>query len=229
MTTGSLLGPGRDPLNAWKTKSNDALELKLVRTTEDGTISGEEFAPEFTYPVFGEKEEIFGYRDLHVKLHYAAGSLATYFGIEYAQQYDERTRKVDDIPQLLSEHMSPGYTDNYDAFLDTVRRDETEFRPFGEKFYEYELDDRDGSGTNDGVVFEMYKCNFSTPGCKQYHKRIQLFLLWFIEGASFIEDTDPNWDLVFVYEKRKRNGQDIYSVVGYMTYYPFFYYPDKKR
>ena len=53
--------------------------------------------------------------------------------------------------------MSKGYTDNYDVFLESVRKDESEFRPFGEKFHEYELETRDGSGDDDGVVYEMYK------------------------------------------------------------------------
>ncbi|KAJ3041466.1 histone acetyltransferase 1 [Rhizophlyctis rosea] len=221
MTTGSLLGPRKD--GAWTVSSNDALELKLVRTNGDD-LEGEEFHPEFTYPVFGDEETIIGYQDLKIQLHYAAGSLATYLGIDYSAK-STGSPKPQDVVKILADFMAP---DNYDAFLATVRRDETEFRPMGEKFHEYELENRDGSEEG-GVVYEMYKCTFATPKCKEYHKRVQLFLLWFIEGASFIEDTDENWELIFLYEKRNRSGQDVYSLVGYMTYYPFFYYPDKKR
>ncbi len=69
----------------WVTDSNQALELKLgerprspanpVRAEDDDALlvgadraAVESFHPTFTYPIFGDQEKIFGYRDLDIKV-----------------------------------------------------------------------------------------------------------------------------------------------------------------
>jgi histone acetyltransferase 1 len=38
----------------------------------DELVTSEPFSPAFTYPIFGEKEQIFGYRGLDIKVRSAA-------------------------------------------------------------------------------------------------------------------------------------------------------------
>ncbi|KAJ3288168.1 histone acetyltransferase 1 [Borealophlyctis nickersoniae] len=211
----------------WVTSANDSMYLRLVRSSDpaEDNLHGA-FQPEFTYPVFGDEEAIFGYKDLKIELFYAAGSLFTYLGIEHGQKINDQapgTPRAQDVPAILGEKLAPGFTDNYDVFVQKMREDEDQFKPMGEKFHEYQLE-----GDDSGTVYEIYKCTFSTPRFKEYHQRLQLFLLWFIEGASFLED-DEKWEIALVFEKRDEGGKDVYSIIGYATYYPFFYYPDKRR
>ena len=63
----------------------------------------------------------------------------------------------------------------------------------GEKTGEYTLESSPNS------VFELYRCSFETPRFKAYHRRLQLFLLFFIEAASYIEETDEAWEVILVY------------------------------
>ncbi|KAJ3205576.1 histone acetyltransferase 1 [Dinochytrium kinnereticum] len=120
--------------------------------------------------------------------------------------------------------MPSDFTDNHDLFMDWVRRDERVFRPVGDKVHEY------GVPGVDGARYEMYRCKFSTPGFKEYHRRLQVFLLWFIEGASYIDEKDENWECTLVFERREKGaGAQVYSVVGYATAYAFFHFPDKRR
>jgi len=42
-------------------------------------------------------------------------------------------------------------------------------------------------------MLSLLKCSLSTPGFNEYHRRLQLFLLWTIEGASYIDETDKKW------------------------------------
>lgn len=51
------------------------------------------FQPEFTYPLFGEDETIFGYKNLSIKLRFAAHDLRSHLHISY----DEKFKPVDDI------------------------------------------------------------------------------------------------------------------------------------
>lgn len=66
-----------------------------------------DFAPTFTYPIFGEQEIIYGYRDLVIKLQFASGSLRNYLGIEYEGE-PLTGDKVIDIEQTLYEFIPPG-------------------------------------------------------------------------------------------------------------------------
>ncbi|KAJ2109475.1 histone acetyltransferase 1, partial [Coemansia sp. RSA 921] len=93
----------------WATESNAAVFIRLISgETESGVVQamnseegdeeeneeGEgadviEFHPEFTYPIYGEHERIFGYKGLSINLNYAAGSLATYFNIKYTKRIEQ--------------------------------------------------------------------------------------------------------------------------------------------
>ncbi|KAJ3191391.1 hypothetical protein HK101_007817 [Irineochytrium annulatum] len=220
----------------WTSDSNEMMELKLVHASDShprdaANASQEEatrtFHPEFTYPLFGEEQVVFGYRRPVVRLHYAAGSLATYLGFTYAERIDddesERGAKAQDVMKTLQEHVPAGFMHDYGAFIETVKRDERTFRPMGEKVFEYQV-----SGRPD-AKYEVFRCSFRTPGFKAYHNRLQLFLLLFIEGASYIED-DDKWEISLVFEMTNNvDGSISYFLVGYTTVYAFYSYPDKKR
>ncbi|TPX64464.1 hypothetical protein SpCBS45565_g05839 [Spizellomyces sp. 'palustris'] len=236
--------PNNEPstLDDWAVSSNDALCLRLgtvvslhryqcFKLSQSALVQPEDmdseidtFHPEFTYPVFGMEETINGYQNLKIKLYYAAGSLATYVGISYDNRRESNgSQQPDDIMALLSEKIPPGggIAVDYHEFMRTVQEDEQTFVPFGTKMYEFESDG--------DVSYEVYKCTFKTPGFKEYHRRLQVFLLWFIEGASFLEENDERWEMALLFERQKKDEKSIYSIVGYATYYPFFHYPDRLR
>ena len=118
------------------------------------------------------------------------------------------------------------------------------------------------------VVYEMYRVSVSiqcrrrahdrfqstwaTPGFKEYHRRMQIFILLYIEGGSFVQvsfreaealsmmytdrvipsqEDEDNWEFVVLYERRKRPGSGIFSYhfVGYCSVFPFWCYPDSVR
>jgi hypothetical protein len=152
-------------LNAWITDSTSALTIKLI---SDPVVHAEKaFKPLFTYPVFGEEgyyilhlitEKIFGYKQLSITLSYAAGSLATYFSIHYASKLGDTqststlalTAPPENVFEKLTSVLPGDYYDNYDAFMDRVRLDSTQFKPMqlGEKVHEYSMNES---------IFEIYK------------------------------------------------------------------------
>ncbi|KAJ2313558.1 hypothetical protein IWW51_006100, partial [Coemansia sp. RSA 2702] len=56
---------------------------------EEGGADVIQFHPAFTYPIYGEHERIFGYKGLQLNLSYAAGSLATFFEVQYAKRIEQ--------------------------------------------------------------------------------------------------------------------------------------------
>ncbi|KAI8580779.1 hypothetical protein K450DRAFT_235937 [Umbelopsis ramanniana AG] len=219
-------------LEAYGCNTTEATELRLVRPNASLGASTRyvEFNPEFTYPIFGEQEIAFGYKDLAIQLYYASGSLATYFHLDYAEKFqgvassssEAEPLAADDIEGKLREFIPHDYMTNYDRFLEKVKEDEASFRPLGEKVHEYSL--------NDGKdQFEIYKSSFSSEKFRTYHERMQLFMLLYVEGSSYIDSEDDKWSIYTIFKREDAADVTSYHFVGYATLYPFFCWPDKIR
>lgn len=150
------------------------------------------FHPEFAHQIFGESECIFGYKDLKIRLFYTAGPLNMYFGTKYASRINDIQNdglKGGDVVGAVSKLLTTGcYYTNIDEFLGKLDKEES-FQPFGEKVYEWKVDLENNAERH----FEIYECNVHTPGFLAFHARLQTFLLWFVDAASFIDTNDPQW------------------------------------
>ena len=131
----------------------------------------------------------------------------------------------DDVVAAVAKFLPKDYTSNADAFLASLA-EQGAFVPPGCKAKEY----RSARVDEQDAVFEVYKCNGATPGFAAYHERLQTFLIWFIEAASFIDLDDDDWTAFVLYSKRRTSaGGSLYRPMGYMTVYDFYAYPNGKR
>lgn len=168
-----------------------------VRNREDVECSGDDdkdtFHPAYAHQVFDESENIFGYRDLKVRLYYTAGALNMYLGLKYSQRVDDLHQpefKADNVNGKISDLLSSGcYYTNMDEFLKTLSVDD-DFLPFGEKVDSVQVEQVvNGRQRN----FEFYRCDMQTKGFASFHVRLQTFLMWFVDAASYIDADDPSW------------------------------------
>ena len=53
------------------------------------------------------------------------------------------------------------------------------------------------------LEFEVYKTDIEAIGFRDFHERIQPFLLFFVDAASYIDVDDDRWDyyLLYVYNQ----------------------------
>ncbi|OJA07596.1 hypothetical protein AZE42_06279 [Rhizopogon vesiculosus] len=222
----------------WTADANDALTLSLVRAKEDKQVLGdeetyEEFHPAFTYPIYGEDEKIYGYQDLVIDLRFASGSLAQYLSVRYAEKLDASTT-VDNVEGILKEFIPPDYDTDEEAFLSRVEEDAVSFRPIGKLIHSYTRPapstSESTSATSEAVEFEVYHATWKDPGFREYHRRMQLFILLYIEAGSYINEDDDAWEFSVLYEKRKRqSGTETYHFIGYSSLYNFYCFPEKLR
>lgn len=129
---------------------------------------------------------------MHIRLYYSAGPLNIYLGHKYSAKIDDVNsggQKADDVVNSVSKLLTTGcYYTNIDEFLSKVDKDAS-FQPFGEKIHSWQIE----TDKNEVRTFEIYECNRSTPGFLAYHARLQTFLLWFVDAASYIDSDDPQW------------------------------------
>ncbi|PFH52471.1 hypothetical protein AMATHDRAFT_139905 [Amanita thiersii Skay4041] len=234
----------------WTADSNQALSLSFVRSTADSQVLAEgesysNFHPAFTYPLYGEDETIYGYKDLAIDLRFSSGSLVQYLNVKYSEKLPSTT--VDDVEGILADFIPPGFLRDEATFLQQVETDAESFRPHGELVDSYTrpspqaISRSKGKSTGigigelkseDTIEYEVYHSTWDTPGFKEYHRRLQLLVLLYIEGGSYINDDEDSWEFMVLYEKRKRKAPSAistYHLVGYSSLYNFYHFPEKVR
>jgi len=173
------------------------------------------FNPEYTNQIFGEEEKIKGYRNLQVNIHMTSGNLYAYLDIASTYKAPDAT----DIQTALVDNcFLQGLVESKDDFI-VKMQEEKSFKPYGTRLKEY-------NGADSSESYEIYHCTFGTPGFKAYNKRLQVFLLFLIDAASYLDDNEENWDYYIIYRKSQQN---IYTIVGYTTVYNFYQSTKKKR
>jgi histone acetyltransferase 1 len=78
------------------TNSNDAITISLVAPSSTGVRKLHSFSPKFTYPIFGDEEQIFGYKGLNISLRYNISDLRPNLNIKY----DKKTKPIGDEEPL---------------------------------------------------------------------------------------------------------------------------------
>jgi len=210
------------PLKEFVVDANESLKFKLVEKASDLDGDNNSFPPEMTHQIYGENEVIFGYKDLRINLMMSSGSLQSFLSYSYGQKVDPAKTdgvKADDVIDPLIKILAPGsFTENKDEFIKYLASTkETGFRPMGELLHNFK--------SKDDETFEVYMCTEATPGFREYHQRLQAWIMFYIDAASFIDIDDENWRFFLLFKKHGvSGGEQHYSVAGYMTVYEYYAY-----
>lgn len=212
------------------------------------------FHPTFTYPIYGEAETIYGYKGLAIDLDVASGSLVPLLDIKYRAKNEATTAKLDDVEGQLKEFLPSDYisastsSSAKEEFATALEKSSSSFKPLGDKVHSYtrrKVNKGKGKSSNvaslassalpeddpEARVFEVYRSTWDTPGFREYHRRMQLFVLLFIEGASYIQEEESNWEFFTLYEKAtsEEKGTTTWHFMGYTSLYKFWCWPDSSR
>jgi histone acetyltransferase 1 len=175
----------------WAVKSNEALELTLLSPSGENPLT---FHPEFTYPIFGNSETIYGYRRLKISLSLAGWDMRGLMKVSWSQKLD--SSEVEDPAAVLAEYLSKGSIHREIAeFLLDIFDDKKDFKlylanpvfnPLGELIDSYELH---------GNSYLVYRSSLSDPNTLAVVNRLQVFVVLLIEGGSYIDDEDDRWQI----------------------------------
>jgi len=208
--------------------ANEALSFRFVKNAEEFEKEDEKsrFPPEMTHQIYGDNENIFGYKDLKINLTMSSGSLYSYINYTYSGKVDPaKTDGVtpDDVVTPLIKILAPGsFTESKEEFTKHLAStDETGFRPMGEMVHSFKSNDK---------TFEVYKCDESTPRFREYHERLQAWIMFYIDAASYIDIDDDSWRFFLLFEKHgAAGGEQHYAVAGYLTAYEYYAYGREKN
>jgi len=222
MTMGEDLKLGSSALADFVMDGNEALEFKMVRNEKDFFDADAAFKPEMCHQVYGDNENVFGYKELKICLYMSAAGLRSYVSHTFTDKVDPaKTDGVtaDDVISPLIGILSPGsFTQSKEQFFRELQsEEEMGFRPCGELVHSF-------TAAQSSKQFEVYKCRESTPGFREYHQRLQTWIMFYIDAASFIDMDDDSWRFFLLFEKSGRTGECHYAVAGYLTVYQYYAY-----
>lgn len=247
----------RKELQDFVVRANDVIFMKLIRRESDvEDHEKDSFHPDFTHQIFGESENIFGYKDLKVLVYYTSASMKRFVSVSFREKIPAAISKgvePDDILATIREHIPGPFCTNIDQFTGYLR-EESSFRPVGDKLNQFTPSKCAGNrvsckrlcyllsvsnGPSFCQVFEVYHSDMSVPGFRERHEQMQSWIMWLIDGASYIDIEDERWEFLSMYEKtgdQSSNGSSHlngssahYHFVGYCTVYRYYAYPDKLR
>jgi len=203
--------------------SNDAIVLSLVAPTPNGLKTvGHSFHPKFTYSIFGEAEEIFGYQNLQIQLRWHASDLRPNLSISYSKKFQAvgDTEPVD-IEGALREFLPDSAFQKKSDWEKAMSNVPQDWTPPGKLIRTF---------TAPNGTFEVWKGNLADPAVAQLLNRVQILVPLFIEGGTKINTDEPDadrWTVFFLYQKKELTDScctNPYVFVGYCTVYRFFHF-----
>lgn len=232
-----ISGSGR---GQYVTDTNEALDIKLVRTTADIESDSTTFHPEMSHQVYGDSESVYGYTGLKIQLYYSAARLTTYAGFTFKAQVssecptngagdgDEEVR-ADPVLEPLAEWLQRPFCTNLSEFS-RLLQDDAQFNPPGEKVHQF-IGRRLAQEPDTPRTFEVFSAGVDTPGLRDFHERLQTFLLWYIDAASYIDTDDSHWRFFLCFERYRgdASGEECVAIAGYATVYDYYAYPNHVR
>ena len=95
--------------SAGSTNANEALKISFVQAAPGSPKVLSSFHPQFTYPIFGDEERIFGYQGLKLNLRFAAHDLRPNLEVLYDKKFKAvGDTKATDIEETLKEWTPEG-------------------------------------------------------------------------------------------------------------------------
>lgn len=197
----------------WWTSSNEAVLVSLVTPTDTGVKTLDTFHPEYTNNIFGEKEQIFGYKGLRINLQYNASDMLPNLKVSWKKKYQPTAdEEALDINEVLSEFLPEVAFQKQSDFETRLKSLPNNWTPPGTLVTSF---------NNKHGDFEVYSGKITDPAVKQLLNRVQILVPFFVDGGTPIDLEDPDaerWTLYFLYNKRASS----YHFAGYCTLYKYY-------
>ena len=126
----------------------------------------------------------------------SGSTLKTYINVNYAEKIDKvKTGGVEADPVLepLIKILAEGQVlESKDAMAAHLASEKvTKFKPLGTKIDEFK--------SKNNESFEIYYVDCATePSFRDYHSKLQPWIMFYIDAASFIDIDDANWRFFLV-------------------------------
>lgn len=225
----------------WSTDANEALSLTLISPTS-GEPTTSEFAPLFTYSLYGETQAIYGYTDLKVRILLAADDMSPCVDVSWARKVEPMGEvEAEDVVKPLRECMTEcelpwqsggkeggeanwvwkaAFERSPEEFITDIKAAHRSkaFTPPGTLHSTY---------SSSGRTYEIWRSSVDGADCQRVLENMQFLVQLYIEGGQAIDLDDEEWsnkrwEVFFLYHRNEK--ENTYLFVGYCTLYRYYYF-----
>ncbi|KAL2888062.1 histone acetyl transferase HAT1 [Ceratocystis lukuohia] len=220
---------GEIDTDEWSTNSTEATTISLVRISSNSPGHGlsyvASFNPTYTHQLFGEQEQIFGYKglrmDIQVLDHCPLTRIATKFDRKFPKRGDV---EADDIEDIWREVLNEDAFVSEEAFSNNAKSLEHQ-SPAGELCRSQKLSPNSN--------YEVWHGRLSSPAIYGSFSAIDFLSPLLIDGGSTITESpdlpsNHRWRIFSVYRKDE-STQDKHSLVAYATVYTLYHFSPAYR
>lgn len=211
-------------------RATNVVELRFIQNTAEISPSGAAHShdkshvssPPFLHQII-PKENVFGWSSLTVAVYVHRPSLS--YWIDSSGERLEcppgpavaDVPECTDVPALLAPFVKGGLYDSRAAFEDAIS--EPFVSPLSNCVLRYEKNDSKFAVYKEGFVVKAENgAQVRNDTFLNFHRRMSFLMFVHIDGASFIDDEDPRWEVYVVVEEPDNAPHEF---VGYATTYPF--------
>lgn len=177
---------------------------------------GRSFHPKFTYPFYGSLEKVAVYAGTNIHIIFCSSTMHAFVAVRsIISDATQESTLLNPILNLMGQ-----YEKDWDRFRQLLE----------DNTFENSISLSITSKIVFGQLFFL-KGDISDPIFRAFHSRLQIFLLWYIEGASYLDLSDSKWIvyMVFVSNNFNNGKKHRFEVAGWVTGYRFLAFPDKIR
>ncbi|KAF1997122.1 acyl-CoA N-acyltransferase [Amniculicola lignicola CBS 123094] len=215
-------------LDDWITNSNECFFINFTRPSADAPrILEEPFNPRFTYPIFGNEENIIGYKEPEIWLDFRANDGKPSLDVKFTHKFPLQNLLPDaeqiDLDNILREHLPASAFEDGDApESDGPDATSADWKPPGEQMHSFELH---------GKKFEIWRTRLDHVRGKEIFENLRILVELFIEAGQPPKDDDDEerWTLFLLYEVTPLEDSSIspYTIAGFCTCYRYWIFPTK--
>lgn len=154
------------------------------------------------------REMIFGYRSLSIDIYYLHNSAKAYLSVNSRGKVpDNAAYNADDVMGTLSPWLPENFRKKKIDFLKDLAAENHE-QIFGDIIHSFEINNcreffyyHQNLTVDYCFVLGTYKvtiCNVNNSEFKDFHQRFETFIVWYIDGANYIDLDDPRWLIFYV-------------------------------
>lgn len=171
------------------------------------------FTPKMAHQIFGNDELVFGYSNLTIDITYCGITAHALLKYNYFSKIEDKgLLSADDIQEKIKEWIPNIFTSK--RKFQKVVQTTAHTSGFGKPVNYFKI------SRNDDSVFDcsVHLCDLSDRKFVEFHERYQSLIVFFIDAASYINLTDRNWTILYLYVKKNPLGK---LPVGFLTIYKF--------
>lgn len=171
----------------------------LVEKLDD--LSNPGVHPDYINNIFPDAEDFPGYSGLDVAVYITAGSLYHHVKVMYETEGD-----LDIMHALRTNLYQNTLIPDFEEFTGKISE---RFAPPGSKIMSFK---------RGKAEYDVYISTMDTPGFREYHVRLRTLPVWFIDGGSVVDSTEPHWTYFTLY-KRAPTGPILVGLISCYAYY----------